>query len=994
MLSADEPRAGHSAPQPLTSGSGDPVVRTMDVQREIRLAVVMYGGVSLAIYMNGVAQELYHLVRATAPRSLQGGTESEQPLLEDLELKSTEHVYRRLGRALAAVADERTPSGTRLQPGPRITTRFVVDILSGTSAGGVNAIFLAKALANNQPVEQLKKLWMEQGNIELLLNDEKSRERGLTLEQPPDSLLNSGRMYYELLKAFTTMERARPNASSTSTSPFVRELDLWVTTTDLRGVTLPLKLANGLAYERRYRNAWHFVYGTVDASGSDRNDFGGRDDPMLAFAARSTSAFPLAFKPMLFRDMAEALKACGGYGQQKVTSTARRPWAGFYGDYFPPPSGDPKFPDPEQQVPFTDRPFADGGALDNKPFTWATKSILRRRADVPIDRKLIFIEPDPGHPESEETKTRRPNALENFFLQGNSLPRQETIREDIQALLERNRTIVRIDRVLQGIASTVLERAVPAATAGPAGQPGREWARQWLVPAPDAEVAEDDAQPPTPGESGYFRLKVATVTDDLKELIATAAGFDDESDELLALGYLVREWRDEHYAYRKAAGKRSHNEFLLRYDFQHRLRRLMFLRRRINDLYSLNDFARGVIQGVTGRAPESFDQTETREEFRKGLREIKTKLSAILVRLRTLGRSLRSNSSAFAESLQSLGITREQLRRILAEPTERGRKLRAAGMFASRPAQFADVADQLATYIAGDVAEGTPNQIGYGTLQAANDLHAALDGDAVAALVLRAYFERFDEFDIVAFPMLYGTEAGETDVVEVIRIAPEDATSILDERANGFTRRKTHGWKYNHFGAFLSPEWRTNDILFGRLDAAECLINALVPESYADRESLRQQAQAAIILDSLSSEERVAILGAGADGRSDEDLINECSGQLFKWFKSDFEANFEARQSLPPGTALPILARGIDVSSKVLDGIAGEAGALKRVTGWMARVGSLFARIVALGIPQSGYGAVFRKLFPLLLVLEAIIIGLAVTVNAGDVIRVGILAVS
>lgn len=36
-------------------------------QREIRFAVVMYGGVSLAVYMNGIAQELLRMVRATAP---------------------------------------------------------------------------------------------------------------------------------------------------------------------------------------------------------------------------------------------------------------------------------------------------------------------------------------------------------------------------------------------------------------------------------------------------------------------------------------------------------------------------------------------------------------------------------------------------------------------------------------------------------------------------------------------------------------------------------------------------------------------------------------------------------------------------------------------------------------------------------------------------------------------------------------------------------------
>jgi hypothetical protein len=39
----------------------------MDVEREIRFAVVMYGGVSLAIYINGVARELLNMVRATAP---------------------------------------------------------------------------------------------------------------------------------------------------------------------------------------------------------------------------------------------------------------------------------------------------------------------------------------------------------------------------------------------------------------------------------------------------------------------------------------------------------------------------------------------------------------------------------------------------------------------------------------------------------------------------------------------------------------------------------------------------------------------------------------------------------------------------------------------------------------------------------------------------------------------------------------------------------------
>ena len=45
----------------------DPATPGLDYKKEIRFAVVMYGGVSLAIYINGVAQELLRMVKATAP---------------------------------------------------------------------------------------------------------------------------------------------------------------------------------------------------------------------------------------------------------------------------------------------------------------------------------------------------------------------------------------------------------------------------------------------------------------------------------------------------------------------------------------------------------------------------------------------------------------------------------------------------------------------------------------------------------------------------------------------------------------------------------------------------------------------------------------------------------------------------------------------------------------------------------------------------------------
>src|SRR2546421_8648060 len=90
----------NSAPQPDVPG-----VPASTAEREVRFAVVMYGGVSLAIYINGVAQELLNMVRATAPAPV--GSANQSSLLLDekdddtkAELSGTAAVYRKLGQYL------------------------------------------------------------------------------------------------------------------------------------------------------------------------------------------------------------------------------------------------------------------------------------------------------------------------------------------------------------------------------------------------------------------------------------------------------------------------------------------------------------------------------------------------------------------------------------------------------------------------------------------------------------------------------------------------------------------------------------------------------------------------------------------------------------------------------------------------------------------------------------------------------------------------------
>jgi len=45
----------------------------------------------------------------------------------------------------------------------------MIDVISGTSAGGINGIYLAKALAHDLSQERLRKLWVDKGDVNKLM---------------------------------------------------------------------------------------------------------------------------------------------------------------------------------------------------------------------------------------------------------------------------------------------------------------------------------------------------------------------------------------------------------------------------------------------------------------------------------------------------------------------------------------------------------------------------------------------------------------------------------------------------------------------------------------------------------------------------------------------------------------------------------------------------------------------------------------------------------
>jgi patatin-related protein len=445
-------------------------------EREIRFALVLYGGASLAIYIHGVTQEFFHLVRSTA-------VDAEGNLIVgDAELSATERVYRKLASS---------PDGT-------VRTRFLVDIASGTSAGGINAIFLGKAFANGQTLEQVSRLWLDQADARDLWNRD-------TL---PRSLLSSQTMYARLLDAFVGMER-----DGTGRDSLQEEMDVYITATDIQGLELPIELADKTVFEKRHRNVFHLRFGDGE------NHFAREQNPFLAFAARATSAFPFAFEPARLQD--------GGAAKQ------------FFPDYLAQPgSGYPA------------RCFGDGGYLDNKPFTHAIQALSQRSSELPVTRKLMYVEPSPDEPDSNRPAAP-PNFLRNTLEALVTLPREETIREDLQRVIERNRLIERVQEITSHVDEDV------TAFIGRVG--GAEYQRRTLA---------DEIRDRGPGYAGYHRLKVRAVTDDLAAMLGQSSG-------------VVDSWRRAHYSERDP--EHSETRFLLEFDLGYRERRLRFLLRKLTD---------------------------------------------------------------------------------------------------------------------------------------------------------------------------------------------------------------------------------------------------------------------------------------------------------------------------------------------------------------------------------------------------------------------------
>ena len=712
-------------------------------EKELRIALVCYGGVSLAVYMHGVTKEIWHFARASHD------ARSDEPSVNPVQ-----QAYRKL---LDAIAEQ---GETRL--------RVIPDILTGASAGGMNAIFLAEGLLTGRSLDPLTRLWLERADSDVLVAPEARpgnrfsklwaqplveyalRRPGNAVSRtvapetreevrgklsrlirsrwfaPPFSGIGLARLIDDALIAMAEQ------GDGPSLIPSGHPIDLFVTATDFRGSRVPLRLHSpALASETEHRLPISFRAHGGDATMAPRTD--------LVFAARATSSFPGAFPPLTIAEI-ERLAAERGMGWPSRDAFLSRimPHHAHADDL--------------EQVA-----LIDGAVLVGAPFAEAIAALDGRPATREVDRRFIYIDPHPelrlnGRPHREEPKEI--GFFSSIFGALSAIPREQPIRDDLERIDAHSREAARLRAIVEGLRPEV-EATVDRLLGRTLflDRPTPERLAKWRKRAQQAAAERAGF-----AFHSYARSKFAGIVDHLANLIHRAIPGEKPARESV-IGALSAHFRHEGLG-SLSGGKLGASEeailFFRTHDLGFRIRRLRLLARRL----SPND--------VGGTLPPA-----KRELARKAVYDalsIYTSLDGV---------------SALGDGFDALAAN------VLADPE-------AA---VERIARTRDLA-------ATDTKVDALLVEGLGQLPREQ-----------RRILLLAYLG-FPFYDIATLPLLGARGFDEFEPIKIDRIAPEDASAIRPGGASNCLR----GIEFYNFGAFFSRAYRENDYLWGRLHGADRMI--------------------------------------------------------------------------------------------------------------------------------------------------------------------------
>ena len=716
-------------------------------QKELRIALVCYGGVSLAIYMHGVTRELWQLARASrdfhAGGPDRGGVHS---------------VYRDILE--------------HIQEHHELKLRVIPDIMSGASAGGINAVFLAQAVFSGQSLEPLTDLWLEVADVDELTHpDAKLRWSGSKiwaqplanwlLSRPGNEIATevapetrdevrrkvshlirgrwfeppfSGLGFSKLLeRALTAMSETEPEAPLL---PPGHPLDLYVTTTDFHGYLELLHLHSPPVVEdSEHRLPISIRRKTPYAGGEDLAN------PLeLVFAARATASFPGAFPPLQVAEI------------DRLSSESGRSW-------------DSREEFLERIMPVhvmrdtvSNVSLIDGSVLVNKPFAGAIAALRGRPAQREVDRRFVYVDPRPDRFSKRHAQGQAEvGFFSAIFGSLSTIPREQPIRDNLEQLEQQSREAERLGRIIAALRPEV-ERTVERLFGYTLflDNPTPKRLKAWRQKAQQA-AAEQAGY----AFHSYAQSKLSGIVTRLAKLaweVAPPLHFSDHAPISEILREELRRRGLDSLGAPKGGATPEAILFFREHDIGFRIRRLRLLARRLARDWEAD--------------PEIPD--EALEAGRDAIFTImamyfeKEGLPALGDEFQKIAGQVLDNPGALLDHVEA--------RRLLPEIDERAEEL---------------LADALSAMPAN-----------------------------LKRRILFAYLG-FPFYDVATLPLLRHEGLTEFDPVKVDRISPDDAKSIRE----GGTATTLRGIEFYNFGAFFSRAYRENDYLWGRLHGAERMID-------------------------------------------------------------------------------------------------------------------------------------------------------------------------
>jgi len=375
--------------------------------REMQLGLVVYGGLSLAIYTHGICQEFYHAVR---------------------------------GRGIYKLVKALTDAD------------LVVDLISGSSAGGINGILLGYAIANSSERELVDfsafaKIWRNSGDLLKLLQKPQLFKSQIGGANSNSESFDRRGLLVTLIKA---IEYKLPRSQQEWFSP-TKELDLAIAGTDYLGKVdrkLDEKRLNLTSKNHRTLFRLKHRQGRKEPFNPYYNDPTLPRTPNDTYQAlvklcQITAGTPVIF-PLVEVDLNDRLNLVD---RQLVI------WGKLAQHYAP-----------DLMTRSDKLYFLDGGLLDNTPLTCLMKEAYYRLPSRQGHRKLFYVDPNPESLNdrlqlSSKKQSRMGQILQAAAL---SMPIHQSITNDLRTIHEHNHKVRRYQTLIDRAEVEVDERQLLA----------------------------------------------------------------------------------------------------------------------------------------------------------------------------------------------------------------------------------------------------------------------------------------------------------------------------------------------------------------------------------------------------------------------------------------------------------------------------------------------------------------------------------------------------